>query len=135
MIDDDIPTWTLPEHLAAGEEALNRITGDTDRAQFAQPVCHHFAEVEPTDILSVDREDIYAAVSRQLSQLGVDFAADRLEGWEVSAPNQNWLRKRIPDLFQAANDAGLIYCGWTWEPKGRQPVGASLLTVINNRSN
>jgi len=134
MADDDTPTWTLAEHLKAGEAALDEIQGDPARAASAQPVCHHFDEIEPTDMLQVDREDIYTAVSKQLSDLGVVFAADRLEGWETSAPTHSWLGQRIPGLFHAANAAGLIYCGWTWEPTGRQPVGASTLTIINNRS-
>ncbi|HET6523824.1 hypothetical protein [Sphingopyxis sp.] len=134
MTDDDIPTWTLSEHLDAGETALHEILADAERAASAQPICHHFDEAEPTDILLVDREDIYTEVSRRLSDLGVNFAADRLEGWETYQPSVDWLRQRIPDLFHFANSAGLIYCGWTWEPRDRQPVSASTVTVVNNRS-
>jgi hypothetical protein len=135
MTDLSMPTWTLSEHLDAGETALHEIRADAERAAAAQPICHHFDEVEPTDILLVDREDIYTEVFRQLSDLGVDFAADRLEGWETSQPTADWLHQRIPDLFHFANSAGLIYCGWTWEPRDRQPVSASTVTVVNHRSN
>ena len=135
MTDDDIPTWTLSEHLKAGEAALAKIQADVERAASAQPICHHFDECEPTDILHVDRDEIYATVSDHFSTLGVDFAADRLEAWETSSPNFQWLNQRVPSLFQAADEAGLIYCGWTWEPKDRQPINASTVNVINNLSN
>lgn len=135
MTDDDIPAWTLSEHLKAGEAALAEIQADRERAAGAQPICHHFDECEPTDILRADRHEIYATASDQFSTLGVDFAANRLEAWEISSPNFQWLNQRVPALFQAADEAGLIYCGWTWEPKDRQPISASTVTVINNRSN
>ena len=128
--------WTLDDHLRFGVEAIQEIKED-DRAQVAQPVCHHF-------FAETDNEEEYL---RQISgerfehldpifeAIGLGFASDRLEAWETVIPTLDWLQLRIPQMLQIASESGLSeYQGWTFEPRLGPAIGASTVNVINNRS-
>lgn len=84
--------------------------------------------------MRVSVEATYRHLRRRFAELGVDFAPDRLEAWEVAKPDRHWLEGRVPAIFAAASASGLVYRGWTWEPTDRQPIGASDIEVINNQT-
>jgi len=84
--------------------------------------------------MTVSVEDTYSYLSPRFQALGLDFLADRLEAWEIEKPDRAWLDKRIAGVIEMAEQSGLQYLGWTWEPRDRQPIAASDITVINNRS-
>ncbi|MCJ8156801.1 hypothetical protein [Sphingomonas sp. LaA6.9] len=131
MDADELPDWTLEEHLAAGETALASI--DDDHAHVApQPVCHHFYELNPVDPMVVSVEATYSHLVPRFSALGLELLADRLEAWETTKPDKPWLRARIPEILHTAATSGLGYQGWTWEPRNRQPIGATNIHIINN---
>jgi hypothetical protein len=133
MDDAELPAWTLVEHLAAGMAAIAQI--ETDRVHLGpEPVCHHFYEVDPVDPMTVSREATYVHLEPRFAALGVEFLSDRLEAWEATKPSSEWLERRVPAIFEAATASGLVYQGWTWEPRDRQPIGASDIQVINNRT-
>ncbi len=133
MDDSEPPIWTLEEHLVAGEVALHLIDADC-LYNAPEPVCHHFGEAVPVDPMAVSREAHYDHLRERFTGLGLEFLADRLEAWEKTRPDQQWLITRIPAMFETANQSGLHYQGWTWEPRDRQPIGASDMQVINNRT-
>jgi hypothetical protein len=134
MWDDEPLTWSLEDHLREGRLAVAAIERQP-QANDAQPLCHHFSEVRPVDPDKVSVEGTYALLTPAFEALGLSFLSDRLEAWENSQPTLLWLELRIPALVQAASAHGLVYEGWTWEPRGKQPLGASTFPVINNRSN
>ena len=84
--------------------------------------------------MAVSVRDTYSPLEPVFAALGVEFLSDRLEAWERCEPSPQWLETRIPALLKAASTNGLIYEGWTWEPRDRQPLGASTVCVINNRT-
>jgi len=79
-------------------------------------------------------EATYRKVVPLFASAGVEFLPDRLEAWERVKPQMEWLATRIPRVMEAAKAAGLVYRGWTWEPRDRQPIAASDIEIINNRS-
>jgi hypothetical protein len=125
--------WTLPQHLAAGSTAIVQIEADCTQVA-PEPVCHHFHEVDPVDPMEVSVEATYRHVVPLFASSGVDFLPDRLEAWETIRPDREWLQRRVPAIYEAAGAAGLVYLGWTWEPRDRKPIGATELRVINHRS-
>ncbi|MFV3130046.1 hypothetical protein [Niveispirillum sp. KHB5.9] len=133
MMDDEPLDWTLEEHIAAGQKALETIATDTSHTH-PEPVCHHFSQLCPVDPMEMSVEETYQHLIPLYAALGVDFLADRLEAWERLRPDNEWLLVRIRALFHAAAASGLSYDGWTWEPRNRQPVGACRFQVINNRT-
>lgn len=133
MHDDDPLVWTLEEHLSAGADALSQIGGDYMHIN-PEPICHHFSAVNPVDPMTVSVEATYRHLCHRFSSLGVEFLPDRLEAWEITKPDQQWLITRIPAVFESASLSGLHYQGWTWEPRNRQPIGATDIQVINNRT-
>lgn len=133
MDDPEPPRWNMSQHLAAGMTAIAQI--EADRTHMApQPVCHHFSQMNPVDPAEVSVDAIYGRFVPLLAMLGVEFLPDRLEAWETVAPNAEWLQTRVPAILEASNAAGLMYEGWTWEPRDRQPISASAICVINNRT-
>jgi len=133
MEDAEPPRWTMAQHLAAGSTAIMQIEADRVHAA-PEPVCHHFYEVDPVDPMEVSVEATYRHVVPLFAPAGVDFLPDRLEAWETVKPRMEWLQRRIPRILEAAKEAGLVYQGWTWEPRDRQPIGASDIQVVNNRT-
>lgn len=131
MTISDPPIWSLDEHMAAGASAIGLIEA---AQQTVAQVCHHFDEINPVDPEVVSVEATYRPLCDRFSDLGVTFAPDRLEAWENAEPSKRWLEERIPAIFAAAAASCLIYRGWTWEPIDRQPIGASDIEVINNRT-
>ncbi len=108
---------------------------EADRVHAApEPVCHHFIEVDPIDPMKTSVEAIYSYFVPLFASAGVDFLPDRLEAWETVKPQMEWLQRRIPRILEAAKEAGLVYQGWTWEPRDRQPIGAFDIQVVNNRT-
>jgi hypothetical protein len=133
MDDTESPPWTLVEHLAAGTTAITQIrAGQVHIAP--EPVCHHFYEVDPIDPMIVSREATYVYLAPRFAALGLKFLPDRLEAWETAKPSNDWLERRVTAMLDAAKVSGLIYEGWTWEPRDRQPIRASDIQVINNRT-
>ena len=133
MNNAELPRWTMVQHLAAGSTAIMQIEADRVHAA-PEPVCHHFYTVEPVDPMEVSVEATYRHVVPLFASVGVDFLPDRLEAWETIKPQAEWLQTRIPAMLEAAKTAGLVYQGWTWEPRDRQPIGASDIQIINNRT-
>jgi hypothetical protein len=133
MSDEEAPNWTLEEHVAAGATALAKINADRRHID-AQPICHHFEEMNPVDPILVSVTETYRDLCPRFATLGVEFLPDRLEAWETTRPDLHWLSMRIPAIWQASTETGLVYRGWTWEPRSGQPISASDITVINNRS-
>lgn len=125
--------WTIAQHLAAGSTAIMQIEADLSHPT-PQPVCHHFYESDPIDPMKVSMEAAYRHAVPLFASIKVDFLSDRLEAWETVKPSGAWLQQRIPAILEAAGSAGLVYRGWTWEPPDRQPIGASDIWVINNRT-
>jgi len=133
MDEAEPPRWTIAQHFAAGSIAIMQIA--TDRAHCArQPVCHHFYEVDPIDPRTVSMEATYRHAVPLFALAGVDFLPDRLEAWETIKPEEEWLQARIPAIVEAAERVGLVYRGWTWEPRDRQPIAAADFHIINNRT-
>ena len=132
MDEIEPPLWTLQEHLTAGGIALARIEADRAKVDPA-PVCHHFCEADPVDPMAASVEATYRYLSPRFAALEVEFLADRLEAWETVRPDRQWLEIRIPAILKAARASGLLYQGWSWEPRGRQPIGACDFPIINNR--
>jgi hypothetical protein len=132
MQESDPPSWSLEDHLREGSKAIAAI--NIVDAERTQPICHHFSEVQPIDAMTASREEEYGHLTPIFADASVQFASDRLEAWETIRPNEDWLVQRITRLYQIASEHALIYEGWTWEPPGRQPIGACTFTVINNRS-
>jgi hypothetical protein len=133
MDDEEALPWDLAAHIAAGMAAIARI--ESDGARYGpEPICHHFDAVDPVDPINVSVEATYGDLAPRFAALGVEFLPDRLEAWETARPEAEWLNKRLPAIFEAANASGLEYQGWTWEPFGQQSIGASKVQVINNRS-
>lgn len=133
MNDAEPPPLTMAQHLVAGLTAILQI--EADRTYLApEPVCHHFDEVSPVDPMEISVEATYGQFVPQFAAAGVDFFPDRLEAWETVSPKPEWLQMRIPAILEAAKAAGLVYRGWTWEPRHRQPISASDINVINNRT-
>jgi hypothetical protein len=133
MDNADPPPWTMAQHFAAGSTAIAQIRRHRMHVD-PEPVCHHFDEVDPVDPIEVDVAATYRHLEPKFAAVGLEFLPDRHEAWEIIEPNQEWLEKRVPAILVAANEGGLIYRGWTWEPRGRQPINASQLQVINNRT-
>lgn len=133
MWDDEPPDWSLEDHLQKGREAVAAVESQPE-AEDPQPLCHHFSEANAVDPEKVRVEDIYSPLEPAFDALGLSFLSDRLEAWETRQPTRQWLETTIPNLVRIASAHGLIYEGWTWEPLGRQPLGASTVSVINNRS-
>lgn len=133
MDDAEPPRWTIAQHLVAGSTAIMQI--EADRMHVApEPVCHHFDEIDPVDPMEVSVEATYFHLVPLFESAGLDFLPDRLEAWETARPEADWLQRRVPAIFEAAKTACLVYRGWTWEPVGRQPIGASDIHIINYRS-
>ena len=129
--DSEPPTWSLEDHLREGRQALLAI----EKLGIApQPICHHFSEVTPIDEITHSREETYGHLEPIFALNSITFASDRLEGWETARPDESWLSQRIPKIYQVASEHALIYEGWTWEPRQRQPIGACTFEVINNRT-
>lgn len=126
------PIWTLAQHFAAGSTAIGQIV--SQRLAAPEPVCHHFCEIDAVDPMKVSVEATYCQFVPLFVSAGVNFLPDRLEAWETVKPSDEWLQRRIPLILEAAEKARLIYEGWTWEPRNRQPVGATDIQVINNRT-
>jgi hypothetical protein len=133
MDDAEPPLWTMAQHLAAGSTAIAQIEADHMHAA-PEPVCHHFYEVDPVDPMEVSVEATYRHLVPRFATVGLDFLSDRLEAWETVKPRHEWLHRRVPAILEAAKAAGLAYQGWTWEPRDRQPIGASSVQIINNRT-
>jgi len=133
MEDTESSIWTLVEHSTAGMAAIAQIEADPIHVG-PEPVCHHFYELVPVDPMKVSLEETYVHLAPRFAALGVEFLPDRLEAWETTKPTIEWLEGRILAIFEAAKASGLVYQGWTWEPRGRQPIAASEIQVINNRS-
>lgn len=133
MDDVESPPWTLAQHLAAGSTAIMQIEADLLH-EAPEPVCHHFYEVDPVDPMAVSQEATYRHLVPLFASLGLGFLPDRLEAWETVRPQIAWLHSRVPAILKAAKTSGLVYQGWTWEPRDRQPIGASDIQVINNRT-
>jgi len=127
------PNWTLSDHLSAGYAALEEIS--RDRAHTGpEPICHHFDERDPVDPITVSVEDTYRDLCPRFQEIGLEFLADRLEAWETATPTRSWLEKRISAILETVEQSRLYYRGWTWEPRDRQPIAASDITIINNRT-
>lgn len=133
MTDDEPPVWSLEDHLRQGRDALAEI-GQQPQTNAPQPLCHHFSEMEPVDPILVSVEGTYSSLKPAFEALGLSFLSDRLEAWQNCQPTTQWLESLIPALVRTASANGLIYEGWTWEPVGRQPLGACTFQVINNRT-
>ena len=133
MQEDKPPIWSLEIHLNEGLKAIAAIQ-NTDGDREPKPICHHFSERDPIDVWSGSREKTYGYMLSIFADASVSFAADRLECWETAHPDKAWLSERIPSIYRIADDHALIYEGWTWEPRHRQPIGACTFQVINNRS-
>lgn len=133
MDDNEPPIWTLEEHLSAGKVALSQIDADYMHTT-PQPICHHFSAMNPVNPMTVSVEATYRHLCLPFLSLGVEFLPDRLEALETTKPDRRWLMTRIPAIFEAASLSGLYYQGWTWEPRDRQPIGATDIQVINNRT-
>ena len=133
MDDNEPPIWTLQEHLSAGKLALSQIDADYLHTT-PEPICHHFSAVNPVDPMTVSVEASYRHLCLPLLSLGVEFMPDRLVAWDTTKPDRQWLMTRRPSIFEAANLSGLYYQGWTWEPRNREPIGATDILVINNRT-
>jgi hypothetical protein len=131
MEDAESPTWTLADHLEAGRAAVEAILGDGELGSLPQPVCHHFGEVDPVDEMKESREAAYAGLEAAFAPLGLEFHTSILEAWETVVPTVEWLNRRVPPLLVLADQCGLTYEGWTWEPRRRQPIGASTVQVFN----
>jgi hypothetical protein len=132
-MDEDPPIRTLKEHLAAGAAALSRIAAEhADSAP--EPICHHFDARNPVDPIIYSVEKTYRPLCPRFTGLGLEFLPDRLEAWETARPNERWLETQVPAIFQTAEESGLIYRGWTWEPRSRQPIGAIDFVLIDNRT-
>lgn len=133
MQDDEQLTWSLEDHLHEGRKAVAAIERQP-QTNTPQPLCHHFSEVEPVDPMKVSVEDTCSPLEPAFEVLGLSFLSDRLEAWQICQPSSQWLELLIPALVRTASARGLIYEGWTWEPRGRQPLGACTFPVVNNRS-
>lgn len=115
--------WTLDQHMSAGVSALARIS-QVCAGETVQPVCFHFSELVPIDQMIESRSEKFEGLIPLFSELGLDFLADRLEAWEQTIPNMDWLASRVPALYQIAANNGLRFQGWSWEPRGNAPIGA-----------
>jgi len=133
MDDVEPPLWTMAQHLAAGSTAIIQIKADLLH-EAPEPVCHHFYEVDPVDPMAVSVEATYRHRVPLFASAGLDFLPDRLEAWETVRPQIAWLQRCIPAILELAKTSGLVYQGWTWEPRDRQPIGASNIQIINNRT-
>jgi hypothetical protein len=133
MTEEDPPIWTLEDHLREGQRALLAVNLD-EMSNEPQAVCHHFSEQVPIDPVLESKEQKYRHLLPIFATASIEFANDRLEGWERVQPSPDWLKERIPALFEIAAKHALIYEGWTWEPRMRQPIGACTFQVINNRT-
>lgn len=129
--DEDEVTWVLSELLEESRRAIAELALDEVRGAQPQPVCHHFSEQQPVDTMLVVTGEVYGGLTPVFEAAGVAFESDRLEAWETVQPDSVWLDARIAALHRLAAENGLIYVGWTWEPRGRQPVGACKFQVIN----
>lgn len=130
--DDRAPLWTFDDHLREGSRALLAI-GQLAGASAPQPVCHHFSEIDPIDVVTPSMTETYSRLEPLFAAAQVSFVSDRLEAWETIIPNSSWLSRRIPEMHRIAAANSLIYEGWTWEPRGGQPISASTFSVVNNR--
>lgn len=130
-MDADPLRLTMAHYFAAGSAAIMQIEADCSHAT-AQPVCHHFDERDPIDPVNVSMEEAYRHVVPLYASIGVDFLPDRLEAWETVKPSSEWLHQRVPAILETAGSVGLLYRGWTWEPRDGQPIGASDIQVLNN---
>ncbi len=133
MDNAEPPRWTMAQHLAAGSTAIMQIEAD-EVHKAPEPVCHHFYAFEPVDPMEISVEAAYRHVVPLFASVGVSFLPDRLEAWETIKPQAEWLKIRIPAMLEAGKTAGLVYQGWTWEPRDREPIGASDIQIINNRT-
>jgi len=133
MEDYEPPIWSLEQHLSAGKIALSQIDADYLHTN-CEPICHHFSAVSPVDPMTVSVEATYRDLCLPFLSLGLEFLPDRLEAWENTKPDRKWLMTRIPAIFEAASLFGLHYQGWTWEPREREPVGATNIQLMNNRT-
>ena len=132
MGDDVRQFWRPGEHLAAGMLAIKQIEHEC----FGRPerVCHHFVPITPLNPIEVNITDHFSSCLAHFSRIDLEFLPDRQEAWETVSPNERWLSARIPALIDAACNCRLIYLGWTYEPKGHQPIGACQIPVINNQA-
>lgn len=131
--EDNTSDWSLEDHLREGSMAIAKIKC-ADVEQQPHPICHHFSEVKPIDVMGTSREETYEYLAPIFASAAVQFVSDRLEAWETASPHEDWLVQRIPQIFQIAGQHALVYEGWTWEPAKMQPIGACTFTVVNNRS-
>ena len=131
MSNDEPPAWSIEDHLREGRDAVAAIEREP-QANVPQPLCHHFSEVEQVDPMTVSVEEAYSPIRPVFEALGLSFLSDRLEAWQDCQPNLQWLELLIPALVRTASAHGLVYEGWTWEPRGTQPLGASTLRVVSN---
>ena len=126
-------TWSLEEHMRQGREAVAAIALEGAH-EVTQPLCHHFSEAVPVDPMTVSVADTYSPLEPVFEAQGLEFLSDRLEAWEDCKPTLDWLEARIRMLMHISSANGLIYEGWTWEQRNRQPLGACTFRVINNRT-
>lgn len=133
-MDDE--RFSIPEinkHISEGHLAIALIAKRPEYL-IPQDICHHFSEVIPEDPMAVSVSEKYGHLVPHFAELGLDFLTDRLEAWEVAIPKSDWLEARIRSIFIETRSYGLNYEGWTWEPREGQPLGATNIEVINNRT-
>jgi hypothetical protein len=141
-VSDEAPVWTLDEHLRRGEDVIKQLP--TVEAKDAR-VCFHLTPADYDDEEPWSEEASYNQRAKPLFDaaslpLSVDYVGGTsgIEAWESVVPTVDWLHQRIPVLMDLANEAGLQFAGWSFEPREPRDISyfscGPTLNVVNRYS-
>ncbi|WP_150125423.1 hypothetical protein [Sphingomonas sp. LM7] len=141
-MSDEVPTWTLDEHLRRGEEVIGLLP--TVEADYAR-VCFHLNPADYNEEEPWSEEASYNQIAKPLFDaarlpLSVDYVGGTsgIEAWENVVPTVEWLHERIPVLVGLADRAGLQFGGWSFEPREPRDISyfscGPTLDVVNRYS-
>lgn len=121
---DERVEWSFSDHLRHGEAMLSRIASLANVEGLEPRICFHLKplELDDDEPWSVEASFCQRAkplFEKRLAMLDVDYVGGTsgIEAWEDVMPSLAWLHERVPALLALASDAGMLFDGWSFEPK------------------
>lgn len=132
METDEPAEWTVDEHLAHGRAAVGEISLLAANSIADPHVCFHLSPASADDDDKWGMEAAYCIRARDAfascpDEFDVDYVAGAfgVEAWQSVLPSMAWLERTFPIVSDVAKKSGLLFVGWSFEPRGGPFISVS----------
>lgn len=142
-MDQDVSRdWTLEDHLLHGRSAIS-VIASTPATSISKPnVCFHLNPLSQVDYDKWGMEADYCQrakheFDRCAQSFDVDYVGGHcgIEAWQEIVPDEDWLTKTVPLVWEIARKAKMSFEGWSFEPRSGPCITVSPTVSVYNGNN